>query len=58
VVSGRVTRGGQPEAGVLVGVIGAQGGSVMAWVGPPAARSLDPSGPPPLKRRHARGRQL
>ena len=48
VVSGRVTRGGQPEAGVLVGVIGAQGGSVMAWVGPPAARSLDPSGPPPL----------
>ena len=41
-------RGGQPEAGVLVGVIEYQGGSVMAWVGPPAARSLDPSGPPPL----------
>ena len=48
VVSGRVTRGGQPEAGVLVGVMSAQGGSVMAWMGAPAARSLDPSGPPPL----------
>ncbi len=48
VVSGRVTRGGQPEAGVLVGVMSAQGSSVMAWVGPPAARAVAPSGPPPL----------
>ena len=48
VVSGRVTRGGQPEAGVLVGVMSGQGSSVMAWVGPPAARAVAPSGPPPL----------
>jgi protocatechuate 3,4-dioxygenase beta subunit len=48
VMSGRVTRGGQPEAGVLVGVMSGQGSSVMAWVGPPAARAVAPSGPPPL----------
>ena len=48
VVSGRVTRGGQPEADVLVGVISGQGSSVMAWVGPPVARAVAPSGPPPL----------
>jgi protocatechuate 3,4-dioxygenase beta subunit len=47
VVSGRVTRGGQGEGGVLVGVIGRRGGSVYAFMGARPASAV-PSGPPPL----------
>lgn len=47
VVAGRVTRGGQPEKGVLVAVRSAQGGMV-GWAGPPVPRAVAPSGPPPL----------
>jgi protocatechuate 3,4-dioxygenase beta subunit len=47
VVAGHVSRGGQPEPGVLVSVMSVQGASVMTWVGPTAARAVAP-GPPPL----------
>ncbi|HUL77712.1 MAG TPA: carboxypeptidase regulatory-like domain-containing protein [Vicinamibacteria bacterium] len=47
VVSGRVTRGGQPEAGVLVSVTPAEGGSVI-WAGPAAPRPVGSAEPPPL----------
>ncbi len=44
-VTGRVTRAGQPEPGILVGVTSGQVSAVMSWVGPTAARALAP-GPP------------
>jgi protocatechuate 3,4-dioxygenase beta subunit len=47
VVSGRVTRSGQPEPGVLVSVMSGPGSSVMTWVGPTAARAVT-AGPPPV----------
>jgi hypothetical protein len=48
VVAGRVTRGGQPEPGVLVSVMVADGGSsVMAWGGSSAGH-LASTGPAPL----------
>jgi hypothetical protein len=47
VVSGRVTRAGQPEPGVLVSVMSGPGSSVMTWVGPTAARAVA-AGPPPM----------
>lgn len=47
VVAGRVTRGGQGEAGVLVGLMSRRGGSVMAFMGATPASAAS-SGPPPL----------
>jgi hypothetical protein len=47
VVSGRVTRAGQPEPGVLVSVMSGPGSSVMTWVGSTAARAVA-AGPPPM----------
>jgi hypothetical protein len=48
VVAGRVSRGGQPEPGVLVSVMMmSQGASMMTWVGSSAARLASP-GPAPL----------
>ncbi len=46
-VAGHVTRGGQPEPGVLVSVMTGGGTSVMTWDGSSAARLATP-GPPPM----------
>jgi hypothetical protein len=47
VVEGRVTRGAEPEPGVVVSVMSAAGSSMMTWVGPRVARTLL-AGPQPL----------
>jgi hypothetical protein len=47
VVEGRVTRGAEPEPGVVVSVMSADGSSMMTWMGPRVARVLLP-GPQPL----------
>jgi protocatechuate 3,4-dioxygenase beta subunit len=49
IVAGRVTRGGQPAAGVHVSLVPFRGGSMMMWGGAGVGRAVVPgSGPPPL----------